>query len=74
MDKISKRTLLTALIRYLIPCLTVCVVGGIIIESVTVYLQTWFVNATDWSKEPTYRYYMTGKLLYCSRIVLVPLW
>ena len=74
MDKIRKRTLLSALIRYLIPCLIVCVVGGIIIESVTVYLQTWFVNATDWDKDPTYHYYMTGKLLYCSRIVLVPLW
>lgn len=74
-----KRTLMSALIKSLFPCIVVCAAGSFVIEAVTSYLQAWCISVFDskglYEKNAVAdRFYMISQLLYYSRIVLVPLW
>ena len=79
MDKVGKRTLASALVRYLVPCIIVCAVGALVIEGLTVYLGKWTLSVYEGSGpyERDYigdRFYMISQLMFCLRIVLVPIW
>ena len=79
MDKVGKRTLASALVRYLVPCIIVCAVGALVIEGLTVYLGKWTLSVYEDSGpyERDYigdKFYMISQLMFCLRIVLVPIW
>lgn len=80
MDKIRKRTLASALLVYLVPCVIVCAAGGFIIEAVSSYLQMWCLNVFYGNSEMygkdalADKFYLISELCYYLRIALVPLW
>ena len=79
MGKIGKRTLMSVMTLYLVPCLIACAVGNAAIEGVTLYLQLWTASVSAFGERigntyDTNIYYIVSELIYYSRIVLIPLW
>lgn len=79
MGKIGKRTLMSVMTIYLVPCLIVCAVGSVVLEGVTLYLQSWTASVLALGEhigntDDENRYYIIFQLLYYLRIVLIPLW
>ncbi len=84
MDKI--KSLRSSFIRYLLPCLALCIIGGMLIEGLSIYLQDWYkakyetiysysdmaALISESGKDPDniWIYY-----IFCyARIILIPLW
>ena len=84
MDKI--KSLRSSFIRYLLPCLALCIIGGMLIEGLSIYLQDWYkakyeniysysdmaalISESGNAPDNIWIYY-----IFCyARIILIPLW
>ena len=84
MDKI--KSLRSTFIKYLLPCLALCIIGGMLIEGLSVYLQDWYrakyemiysysdmttlVSQSGGDPDSIWIYY----IFRYAKIILVPLW
>ena len=84
MDKI--KSLRSTFIKYLLPCLVLSIIGGALIESLSIYLQNWYrakyevvysysemvslISESGKAPDNIWIYY----IFFYARIVLVPLW
>ncbi|MBP3267392.1 MAG: hypothetical protein J6M07_03585, partial [Ruminococcus sp.] len=80
------KSLRTSFIRYILPCIVLCIIGGVLIESLSIYLQDWYRA----KYETVYAYSDISSLIFKSgaepdniwvyyifryaKIILIPLW